>query len=222
MNFVNWYELKDIFVDANMTLAEYCGQYAAVQTNWVYTIAALLGIVVLAVKGNKKWYWYIFLSIVAVMSFTSVGMHTANYGEFQRGVLTTKLVASYVDMTFTELMAWSGVCCFVMEFYSDSKKRRNVFLSLETILAVAVIAILTYEVFCSARQTAVFCSRGRCHGRQSRRFIKGRNRLLPHGAAAALHFVCKFYEDADCSKTASGSGCYYFPCCVHNHLSLGR
>ena len=44
-----------------------------------------------------KWYWYVFIMLYMIMSVTSVGMHTANYGEFQPGVLTTKLLAKHVD-----------------------------------------------------------------------------------------------------------------------------
>ncbi len=147
INFIDWVSFKDIMADATTTLAEYCAQYAAVQTNWVYTFAGIIGIIVLLLKKNKKWYWYGFLIIYTIMSVTSVGMHTANYGEFQPGVLTTKLLASYVDMSFTELVAWSGVCCFVMEFYDNNKKFRNKFLAVETVIMLIVIAVLTYEVF---------------------------------------------------------------------------
>ncbi len=147
INFIDWVAFKDILVDATTTLGEYCAQYAAVQTNWVYTLAGIIGIIVLLLKKNKKWYWYGFLIIYTIMSVTSVGMHTANYGEFEPGVLTTKLLASYVDMSFTELVAWSGVSCFALEFYENNKKLRNKFLAFETIIMVIVIAVLTYEVF---------------------------------------------------------------------------
>ena len=84
-----------------------------------------------------------------IMSVTSVGMHTANYGEFQPGVLTTKLFASYIDMSFTELVAWSGVCCFAFEFYQNAseKKKRNIFLIGVTAIMLVVLSVLTYEVF---------------------------------------------------------------------------
>ena len=151
LNFIDWVSFKDIAVDAiadtTTTLGENCAQYAAVQTNWVYTIAAIVGIAILLMKKNKKWYWYVFLLLYMFMSVTSVGMHTANYGEFMPGVLTTKLLASYVDMSFTELVAWSGVCSFAMEFYEDNKKLRNKFLIFETVIMIAVLSILTYEVF---------------------------------------------------------------------------
>lgn len=151
LNFIDWVSFKDIAVDAiadtTTTLGEYCAQYAAVQTNWVYTIAAIVGIAILLMKKNKKWYWYVFLLLYMFMSVTSVGMHTANYGEFMPGVLTTKLLASYVDMSFTELVAWSGVCSFAMEFYEDNKKLRNKFLIFETVIMLIVLSVLTYEVF---------------------------------------------------------------------------
>ncbi len=151
LNFIDWVAFKDIAVDAitetSTTLGEYCAQYAAVQTNWVYTIAAIVGIAILLMKKNKKWYWYVFLLLYMFMSVTSVGMHTANYGEFMPGVLTTKLLASYVDMSFTELVAWSGVCSFAMEFYEDNKKLRNKFLIFETVIMLIVLSVLTYEVF---------------------------------------------------------------------------
>ena len=83
INFIDWVAFKDIWVDANMTLAEYCAQYSAVQTNWVYTLAGIIGIIILLINKNKKWYWYIFLALYTVMSVTSVGMHTADYGEFE-------------------------------------------------------------------------------------------------------------------------------------------
>lgn len=148
INFIDWLSFKDIpLFDGAMSLAEYCAQYSAVQTNWAYTYAGIIGIIILLLKKNKKWYWYIFLSLFMIMSVTSVGMHTANYGEFQPFVLTTKLLASYVDMSFTELVAWSGVCCFAFEFYEDNKKLRNKFLIFDTVIMLAVIGILTYEVF---------------------------------------------------------------------------
>ncbi|MBQ4625638.1 MAG: hypothetical protein IJB45_00115 [Clostridia bacterium] len=149
LNFIDWVSFKNIIVDGTTTLAEYCAQYAAVQTNWVYTVAAILAILILLVKKNKKWQWYLFIVIYMVMSVTSVGMHTADYGEFQPGVLTTKLLASYIDMSLTELVAWSGVCALAVEFYTqaDRKKQRNIFLAVETGWMLLVIGVLTYEVF---------------------------------------------------------------------------
>lgn len=147
INFIDWFSFKGIAVDESMSLADYCAQYAAVQTNWVYTLSAIFGIIILLIKRNKKAYWYVFLGIVAVMSFTSVGMHTADYGEFERYKLTTKLIMSFVDMTFTELMAWSGVCCFALELYDKTSKKRNALLIFETVFAVIVIGKLAYDVF---------------------------------------------------------------------------
>ena len=149
LNFIDWVSFKNIVIDGTTTLAEYCAQYAAVQTNWVYTVAAILAIIILLVKKNKKWQWYLFIVIYMVMSVTSVGMHTANYGEFEPGVLTTKLVASYIDMSLTELVAWSGVCALAVEFYPqlERRKQRNIFLACETAWMLLVIGVLTYEVF---------------------------------------------------------------------------
>lgn len=149
LNFIDWPSFKDIVLEGGTTLAEYCAQYAAVQTNWVYTLAAFICIAILLIKKNKKWYWYVFILLYMFMSVTSVGMHTANYGEFQPGVLTTKLLASYIDMSFTELVAWSGVCCFAFEFYQNAseKKKRNIFLISVTAIMLVVLSVLTYEVF---------------------------------------------------------------------------
>ena len=149
LNFIDWPSFKDVILEGGTTLAEYAAQYAAVQTNWVYTLAAIIAIAILLIKKNKKWYWYLFILLYMIMSVTSVGMHTANYGEFQPGVLTTKLLASYVDMSFTELVAWSGVCAFAFEFYqkADEKKKRNVFLIGVTVIMAIVLSVLTYEVF---------------------------------------------------------------------------
>ena len=126
---LSWQEITDMVQSGNGFAAtpfgEYCAQYSAVMTNWAYTMAAIVCILILLCKGNKKWYWYMFFAIVAVMSVTSVGMHTADYGEFMPGRITTKLLASFVDMSFTELMAWSGVVCFIFEFYRDDIKKRN-------------------------------------------------------------------------------------------------
>lgn len=159
LNFIQWYKLYQLDWDGIISLVkgntgfsatsfgQYCAQYAATMTNWAYTLAALLGIVVLLCKHNKKWFWYVFLAIVAVMSVTSVGMHTADYGEFLPGTITTKLLASYVDMSFTEFMAWSGVLCFIFEFYSDKPKIRKRFAWIVTIWMIFVILMLTFEVF---------------------------------------------------------------------------
>ncbi|MCR5523251.1 MAG: hypothetical protein K6F64_06395 [Clostridia bacterium] len=149
MNFIDWLSFKDIFPipGVNTSLAEFCAQFADVQTNWCYTIAGIIGIIILLIKKNKKWYWYVFLLIYMVMSFSSVGMHTANYGEFVRGQMTTKLFMSYIDMSLTEYVAWSGVCCFAFEFYEANKKKRNIFLIAETALMLVVIGVLTFEVF---------------------------------------------------------------------------
>lgn len=151
LDFIDWLSYKEIFPfdEINMTLAEFCAQYSAVQTNWAYTFAAIIGIIILLVKKNKKWYWYLFLILYTVMSITSVGMHTANYGAFEPGVLTTKLLASYVDMSLTELVAWCGVTSFALEFYQlpQQRKKRNAFLIFEATITVIVLSILTYEVF---------------------------------------------------------------------------
>lgn len=148
-NFIPWLEFKEIFPvpGSGVSLAEFCAQYSDVQTNWCYTIAGLIGIIILLLKKNKKWYWYIFLAIYMIMSVTSVGMHTADYGEFVRGQMTTKLLMSYIDMSLTEYVAWSGVCCFAFEFYENAKKKRNTFLIVETAIMLLVIGTLTYEVF---------------------------------------------------------------------------
>lgn len=151
LDFIDWVSFKDIFPIEGVTtsLAEFAAQYADVQTNWAYTYAGLIGIIILIIKKNKKWYWYLFLLLYMIMSVTSVGMHTADYGLFQPGVLTTKLLASYIDMSFTELVAWCGVCSFAMEFYQtpETKKKRNAFLIAVSVFAFIVLAILTYEVF---------------------------------------------------------------------------
>ena len=78
LNFIDWPSFKDIVLEGGTTLAEYCAQYAAVQTNWVYTLAAFIAIATLLIKKNKKWYWYVFIMLYMIMSVTSVGMHTAN------------------------------------------------------------------------------------------------------------------------------------------------
>ncbi len=159
MNFIQWFTYYKM--DWNEIIAlvqgdtgfsatsfgQYCAQYAATMTNWAYTLAAICAIIILLCKKNKKWFWYMFFVIVAVMSVTSVGMHTADYGEFQPGIITTKLLASYVDMSFTELMAWSGVLCFIFEFYSDDLKKRNRFAVIMSIWAAIVLLGLTFEVF---------------------------------------------------------------------------
>ena len=50
INFIDWVSFKEIpLFDGAMTLAEYCAQYSAVQTNWVYTIAAIVGILTLII-----------------------------------------------------------------------------------------------------------------------------------------------------------------------------
>ena len=73
-NFIDWLSFKEIFpvVGSGMSLAEYCAQYSDVQTNWCYTIAGIIGIIILLMKKYKKWYWYIFLAIYMIMSVTSV------------------------------------------------------------------------------------------------------------------------------------------------------
>ncbi|MBO5859718.1 MAG: hypothetical protein J6R20_08110 [Clostridia bacterium] len=147
INFIDWVSFKDILIDANMTLAEYCAQYSAVQTNWVYTVAGIVGILTFIITKNRKWYWYIFLALYTVMSVTSVGMHTANYGEFEPFKMTTKLLASYVDMSLTELTVWWGACCATLEFHPEKCKKRTAFIGVVTAIMLIVIAVLTYEVF---------------------------------------------------------------------------
>lgn len=159
LNFIPWYSLSLLSWDDIMNLikggdaftstpfGEYCAQYSAVMTNWAYTMAAIVSILILICKRNKKWFWYVFFAIVAVMSVTSVGMHTADYGEFEPGKITTKLLASFVDMSFTELMAWSGVVCFIFEFYAENKKVRNRFAWGVTVWAFLVLLLLAFEVF---------------------------------------------------------------------------
>ena len=159
LNFIQWFDyykldwasISSLAEDANgfgaTTFGQYCAQYAATMTNWAYTLAAIMSIIVLLCKKNKKWYWYMFFAIVAVMSVTSVGMHTADYGEFAPGIITTKLLASYVDMSFTELMAWSGVLCFTFELYNNDPKMKKRITKLVTIWAAIVLILLTFEVF---------------------------------------------------------------------------
>ena len=151
LDFIDWLSFKEIFPIEGLdtSLAEFAAQYSDVQTNWAYTYAGIIGIIILLIKRNKKWYWYMFLALYMIMSVTSVGMHTANYGLFEPGVLTTKLLASYIDMSLTELVAWCGVCSFAMEFYQtpETKKKRNIFLIAVTVFMLIVIGVLTYEVF---------------------------------------------------------------------------
>ena len=159
LNFIQWFDyykldwesISKLVADNSgfgaTTFGQYCAQYAATMTNWAYTLAAVMSIIILLCKKNKKWYWYMFFAITAVMSVTSVGMHTADYGEFAPGIITTKLLASYVDMTFTELMAWSGVLCFTFELYNNDPKMKKRLTKLVTIWAAVVLIILTFEVF---------------------------------------------------------------------------
>ncbi len=148
INFIDWVAFKTHEIaGSTMTLAEYCAQYSAVQTNWVYTFAGIIGILLLLISKNKKWYWYLFLAFYTVMSVTSVGMHTADYGEFQPGTLTTKLFMSYIDMSLTEYTVWWGACCAAMEFHPGKNKKKTYFIAAVTALMVIVIAILTFEVF---------------------------------------------------------------------------
>ena len=142
-----WESIYTLLKDSGTSFGEFCAQYSAVMTNWAYTMGAIAAIIVLLIKGNKKWYWYVFFVIVAVMSVTSVGMHTADYGEFARYTMTTKLLASYIDMSFTELMAWSGVLCFTFEFYENRPKLKKRISTGVTIWAAIVLAVLTFEVF---------------------------------------------------------------------------
>ncbi|MBR6784889.1 MAG: hypothetical protein IKM25_01405 [Clostridia bacterium] len=148
INFIDWVSFKSFEIaGTNMTLAEFCAQYSAVQTNWVYTVAGIIGILLLLINKNKKWYWYLFLALYTVMSVTSVGMHTADYGEFEPFKMTTKLLASYVDMSLTELTVWWGACCAAMEFHPGKNKKKTAFISVVTAIMLVVIAVLTYEVF---------------------------------------------------------------------------
>lgn len=149
---MNWSQISALAADGSngfsaTSFGQYCAQYAAVMTNWAYTLAAVFSIILLLCKKNKKWFWYIFFAITAVMSVTSVGMHTADYGEFAPGIITTKLLASFVDMSFTELMAWSGVICFVFEFYNDNINKRNRIAKIVTAWAIFVLLMLAFEVF---------------------------------------------------------------------------
>ena len=41
INFIDWVAFKDVMVDANMSLAEYCTQYSAVQTSGFTPLQAL-------------------------------------------------------------------------------------------------------------------------------------------------------------------------------------
>lgn len=161
-NFIDWISFKEIFPfgAGDLSLAEFAAQYADVQTNWAYTYAGFIGILILLIKKNKKFYWYAFLALYMIMSVTSVGMHTADYGEFLPGVFTTKLFMSFVDMSLTELVAWCGVCSFAMEFYQtpETRKKRNGFLITVSIIAAIVLGVLTYEVFVAHNRPLYFFS----------------------------------------------------------------
>ena len=45
LDFIDWLSFKDIlpFEGVDTTFAEFCAQYSAVQTNWAYTYAAIIG-----------------------------------------------------------------------------------------------------------------------------------------------------------------------------------
>lgn len=133
--------------DSGTSFGEFCAQYSAVMTNWAYTLSGIAAILILILKGNKKWYWYMFFTIVTLMSFTSVGMHTADYGEFVRYTMTTKLLASYIDMTLTELSVWSCVLCFTFEFFENRPKTKKTVTSLVSVWTVIILFVLTFEVF---------------------------------------------------------------------------
>lgn len=148
INVIDWFSLFNIDVTVQgetMPLSEWCAQYSCVQTNFVMTLAGIFSIILLMIKKNKKWWWYVFFTIFTITSITSVGMHTANYGEFESGVLTTKLLGSYIDMGFCLLIAWSAVCCFIYEF-CDLKHRRP-FTTAITLWTILTILTLTIEVF---------------------------------------------------------------------------
>lgn len=129
------------------SFGEYCAQYSAVMTNWVYTMGAVAALLILYIKGIKKWYWYMFFVILLITSVTSVGMHTADYGEFARYTMTTKLLASFVDMTFTELTVWGGVICFTFEFYENRPQTKKKITTVVTVWTAIVLLVLAFEVF---------------------------------------------------------------------------
>lgn len=148
INFIDWFSFLNFDVTiqgVTLPLSEWCAQYSCVQTNYVMTLGGLFSIIILLIKRNKKWWWYTFFAILTVTSITSVGMHTANYGEFESGVITTKLVGSYIDMSFTIFTAWAGVCCFIFEFCENKNKRPFAF-SITAWTAVVILA-LTIETF---------------------------------------------------------------------------
>ena len=68
LNFIPWYDLYNMTWEeiaamatadssfAATTFGQYCAQYAATMTNWVYTLASICAIVILLCKKNKKCY----------------------------------------------------------------------------------------------------------------------------------------------------------------------
>lgn len=151
-NFIDWADkMADIFIEYTagipVSVSTYAAQYAAVQTNYVLMFAGILGIIVLALKGMsfKKWWWYAFFFVTATCAITSVVMHDAVYDEFQPGVLTTKLIGSYIDMSFTFAMAYTAIMCFVMEF-TGKKMRKWGGLAITAFFIYALV-FLTIEVW---------------------------------------------------------------------------
>ena len=53
LDFIDWLSFKDVlpFEGVDTTFAEFCAQYSAVQTNWAYTYAAIIGIIILLIMN---------------------------------------------------------------------------------------------------------------------------------------------------------------------------
>lgn len=136
-------------MDRNFFLAlstdEIKAQYANLQTSIPLFLISIIAIVILLAKGQKRFHWYYVFITVFLCGIPTVLMHGADYGAFQPGILTEKLLFSFFDISFVILMADAFILAFLKEFCSK-KAIKNIGLGV-TLLAVFFIGYVAVEVF---------------------------------------------------------------------------
>lgn len=128
-----------------MTTDELRAQYANLQTSLPLFFISIIAIIILFVKGQRRFHWYYVFITVFLCGIPTVLMHGADYGVFEPGVLTPKLIFSFFDISFVILMADAFILAFIKEFCN--KKIIHLVGYGVTILAILMIAYVAFEVF---------------------------------------------------------------------------
>lgn len=128
-----------------MAIAEISAKFSNIQTSYMLFFVGVMCLTLMAIKGQKKWWWYYLFASVVICSFPTLFMHASDYTQFTPGVLSSKLVNSFYDISSCIIVAHAGIIAILFEF--ASKKILKKFAIAVTAFDAFALIFVAVEVF---------------------------------------------------------------------------